>query len=163
MPCPVPSSRPTLSALLEQLSAVDATAAAYLREEVESMEKRLVEARARVTQEEDSLAQVSPDGTEAAHEAWCLYSSALAGARRALRLLGVDADGLREQLEGALFQARQDAAAGRERCGDCDGTGDGEPLDTGRSVYWPPCEACAGKGMVTTSPADRTAGKGRAV
>ena len=162
MPCPVPASRPTLSALLEQLAALDATAAAYLREEVESLEGRLAEARARVTQEEASLAQVSPDGTEAAQEAWCLYSSALTGARRALRLLGVDADGLREQLEGELFRARQDAAVGRERCGDCAGTGDGAPVDAGTSVYWPPCESCAGDGMVTTSPAGRTAGDGRA-
>jgi hypothetical protein len=157
MACPSPTaSPPTLSALLGELARLDADEADMLREEVQELEERLTRARAQLDADEAALAQVRADGSKAASDEWALRSSAASGARRAVLLLLVDAGALRAQLERALFLTRMERASGQRRCRVCEGTGKGAPLDAGTSLYWPPCDTCAGEGWVESTTAGAT-------
>ncbi|HZI06198.1 MAG TPA: hypothetical protein VEZ71_19355, partial [Archangium sp.] len=55
----------------------------------------------------------------------------------------------REHLERELFLARCNHASGRTVCKDCQGTGDGPPLDGGTCLVPSSCDACQGTGYGT--------------
>lgn len=152
MACPEPTPPPpSLAELLAQLTAVDPVEADYHREEVAELQLHLAQAGTCLTKAEAALAEVKPDGTVATYDEWCLRSSAAQGARREVRLLGIDETCLREMLERALFLAQNDRAAGRQRCRVCNGSGEGPAIPGGITVDYPPCEACAGTGVVRTA------------
>ena len=150
MPCPLPTLPPLIE-LVQQLAAVHPAEAERHRGEVESLEARLASAREQLAQDEAALAQAQPGAGLGAYEEWCLRSSAAWGARRAVRMLETDAAVRRESLECALFLALQDKAAGRVRCRECQGSGEGPAIPGGISLEYPPCDACAGTGVVRVS------------
>jgi hypothetical protein len=155
MPCPVPSHMPTppsLSTLLEELVAVDATRAQEYRTPVAEMEARQLKARQELAAAESDLSLVKADGTRPAHSDWCLRSTDVNNRRRELRLLGVDADSLRAVLERQLFLARQSQAIGRVVCPACEGSGDGELIAAGTCLVPTSCDPCGGTGYATTRP-----------
>jgi hypothetical protein len=112
------------------------------------MERQLAQARESRSRAEAALAGVKADGTLSTYDEWCLRSSAASGARREAHLLEVDERCLREQLERALFLAQHDKAVGRQRCRACQGTGEGPAIPGGISIDHPPCDSCAGIGVV---------------
>lgn len=150
MPCPVPSSPPTspaLSTVLEDVAAVDPREASRLRPRVVELEKSQAHAREQLAAAESALSLVRPTGLRVAYEEWCTRSTAVWQARREVRMLGVDADVLREQLERAIFLARQSAAIGKRLCPACGGTGEGESLDGGTALVPTSCDTCQGSGF----------------
>ena len=154
MACPVqPPPPPSLDDLLAQLASVDPVEAEHHRDEVAALVLKLAQAREGCSRAEVALAVVRADGTLATYDEWCLRSSAVSGARREAHLLEVDARCLREVLERALFLAQHDKAAGRQRCQDCQGSGEGPAIPGGISLEYPPCDACAGLGWCASRSA----------
>ncbi|HEX5750008.1 MAG TPA: hypothetical protein VFZ09_27510 [Archangium sp.] len=155
MPCPVPSHLPTppsLSTLLEELATVDLARAEAFRANVVDVETRQLQAREQLAKAESALSLVKADGTLSAQADWNLRYMEVSGRRKNLRLLGVDADSLRGELERQLFLARQSQAIGRAVCSACGGTGDDEGSDGGTSVVVTSCDPCRGTGYVPARP-----------
>ena len=151
MSCPTPSPHPTLRELLQALARLHPAEAARHQAPLESLEKSLAQAQAQLIQEEARRAEVKPDGTRAASWAWWPRATAVANARRALRLLDVDEAVLRERLEDALFLARQCEAQGLRPCASCRGSGEGSCPPPGGSAELSACAACDGRGLVLTA------------
>ena len=155
MPCPVPSHLPcppALSTLLDELAAIDGARAEAFRPNVVDVERRLSKARELLAAAESGLSVVKAVGTREGQEEWNRLYTEVGGRRKELRLLGVDADGLRGELERQLFLARQSRAIGRTTCPACSGTGDGGLLDGGTCAVPSSCDPCAGTGYVSARP-----------
>ncbi|WNG57403.1 hypothetical protein F0U59_23530 [Archangium gephyra] len=152
MPCPVPSHipcPPALSTLLEELAAIDAARAEAFRPNVVDVERRLSKVREQLSTAESGLSVVKPVGTLESQVEWSRLYTEVSGRRKELRLLGVDADGLRGELERQLFLARQSRALGRVVCSACSGSGDVELLDGGTCAVPSSCDPCGGTGYVS--------------
>ncbi|QRK08061.1 hypothetical protein JQX13_50300 [Archangium violaceum] len=149
MPCPAPPSPPTLAELLAQLAAVNPASAEHLRPEVEALQNRLSDVRARLATAEAELQRVTLD--QAAYEEWTQRHSDAVCLRSKERLLGVDVGVMCERLEREVYLARRSITLGRQLCGDCGGTGEGEMLDAGTCLVPSGCDSCEGTGFVARS------------
>jgi hypothetical protein len=155
MPCPIPSylpTPPTLTTLLKELADIAPARAAELADIVQEVETRQRQAREQLAAAELALSLVKPDGSRRAAEEWGMRDTDVNSHRLGLRLIGVDVDGVRRQLERELFLARCTHASGRKPCAACQGTGDGESLEAGTCLVPSSCDACEGAGYVTRRP-----------